>query len=108
MADKEDKWPENVSGKFYVDEQCIDCDLCRETAPDFFTRDDAGGYSYVCKQPEKPEKPLPKELEDLTAEQEKNLTADEKALLEQWEPGKKCKEALDGCPVDAIGEDGDE
>ena len=38
MADREDKNPENVSGKFYVDSQCIDCDLCRETAPANFTR----------------------------------------------------------------------
>ena len=35
MADKLDKWSDNVRGKFFVDEQCIDCDLCRETAPDF-------------------------------------------------------------------------
>ena len=51
MPDKEEKWPLNVLGKFYVDEQCIDCDLCRETAPEFFTRDDDGGYSYVHTQP---------------------------------------------------------
>lgn len=77
MANKTDKWPKNVSGKFYVDEQCIDCDLCRETAPDFFKRDDDGGYSYVYKQPS---------------------TADEIDL---------CKEALEGCPVNAIGDDGE-
>ena len=51
MADKAHKWPVNVKGKFYVDEQCIDCDLCRETAPDFFGRNDDGSYSYVRKQP---------------------------------------------------------
>ena len=28
MAEIEEKWPENILGKFYVDEQCIDCDLC--------------------------------------------------------------------------------
>ncbi len=33
MADVANKYPENAAGKFYVDEQCIDCDLCRETAP---------------------------------------------------------------------------
>ena len=38
MANKADKWESNVTGKFYVDQQCIDCDLCRETAPAFFTR----------------------------------------------------------------------
>lgn len=77
MAEKDDKWPENATGKFYVDEQCIDCDLCRETAPDFFTRDEDGGYSYVHKQP-----------------------GDQEGI-------DQCMEALEGCPVEAIGEDGD-
>ena len=76
MADKEEKWAENVDGKFYVDEQCIDCDLCRETAPDNFTREEDGGYSYVYKQPEN--------------NQELEL----------------CIEAMEGCPVEAIGNDG--
>ncbi|MEO7932177.1 MAG: ferredoxin [Chthoniobacterales bacterium] len=49
------RWPENVPGKYYVSASCMDCDLCRETAPDNFTRNNAGGYSYVCKQPETPE-----------------------------------------------------
>ena len=51
MAERDEKWPENVKGKFYVDEQCIDCDLCRETAPENFTRNEDGGYSLVYKQP---------------------------------------------------------
>ena len=76
MADKEEKWAENVEGAFYVDEQCIDCDLCRETAPDNFTREEDGGYSYVYKQPEN--------------NQELEL----------------CIEAMEGCPVEAIGNDG--
>jgi hypothetical protein len=38
MADIANKYAENVSGKFYVDDQCIDCDLCRETAPVNFTQ----------------------------------------------------------------------
>jgi ferredoxin len=76
MADAANKYPENVAGKFYVDEQCIDCDLCRETAPANFKRNDDGGHSYVYKQPESPE---------------------EEAL---------CKEAMEGCPVEAIGDNG--
>jgi ferredoxin len=40
MADAANKYPENVEGKFYVDDQCIDCDLCRETAPANFRRND--------------------------------------------------------------------
>ena len=51
MADIANKYPDNASGKYYVDNQCIDCDLCRETAPDNFKRNDDGGYSYVYKQP---------------------------------------------------------
>ena len=76
MADAANKYAENVAGKFYVDDQCIDCDLCRETAPANFKRNDDGGHSYVYKQPESPE---------------------EEAL---------CKEAMEGCPVEAIGSDG--
>ena len=38
MADIANKYAENVSGKFYVDDQCIDCDLCRETAPEASAR----------------------------------------------------------------------
>ena len=77
MANKADKWAQNTGGKFYVDQQCIDCDLCRETAPGFFTRHDEGGYSFVHKQP---------------------TTEDDVAL---------CMEALEGCPVEAIGNDGE-
>jgi ferredoxin len=76
MADVANKYAENVDGKFYVDDQCIDCDLCRETAPANFKRNDDGGHSFVYKQPENPE---------------------EEAL---------CKEAMEGCPVEAIGNDG--
>ena len=78
MANKNDKWAQNAPGKFYVDQQCIDCDLCRETAPSFFTRNDEGGYSFVHKQP----------------------TTEEEVA--------QCMEALEGCPVEAIGNDGEE
>ena len=77
MADIDDKTEKNVPGKFYVDCNCIDCDLCRETAPDFFGRDDDEGLSFVCKQP---------------------VTDEEIAL---------CTEAMEGCPVQAIGDDGE-
>ena len=76
MADREDKNQENIDGKFYVDTQCIDCDLCRETAPENFKREEDEGYSYVYKQPDNQEE------ED------------------------QCREAMEGCPVEAIGEDG--
>jgi len=76
MADKANKYTENAPGKYYVDNQCIDCDLCRETAPNNFARNDEGGYSIVTKQP----------------------TGDEES---------KCKDAKEGCPVEAIGDDGE-
>src|SRR5438067_11280954 len=49
MADAANKYPENVEGKFYVDDQCIDCDLCRETALENLRRNDDGRNSYVYK-----------------------------------------------------------
>ena len=76
MADLVNRYEDNTPGKFYVDNQCIDCDLCRETAPVNFRRNDDGGYSYVYKQP---------------------TSSDEEA---------QCKEAMEGCPVEAIGSDG--
>lgn len=76
MADADDKLARNVPGAWYVDSQCIDCDLCRQTAPANFDRSAEDGYSFVSKQPTTPD-----EL-------------------------KQCVEALDECPVEAIGDDG--
>ena len=55
MADLEYKYKDNVEGRYFVDEECIDCDLCRETSPTCFGRNDEEGYSYVFKQPENEE-----------------------------------------------------
>jgi ferredoxin len=76
MADLTKKLPENVAGRFYVDDTCIDCDLCRETAPDSFTRNDSAGHSFVFSQPAGP--------------------AQEAAAIA----------AMEECPVEAIGNDG--
>ena len=78
MADKDAKYEDNVSGKYYVDDTCIDCDACRAAAPDNFERNEDGGYSFVSKQPEN----------------------DEEEQL--------CVEAMEGCPVEAIGDDGED
>ncbi len=78
MAEYENRYEENAAGRFYVDDMCIDCDQCRQDAPDFFTREDNGGYSYVTRQP---------------------VTAEEIRL---------CEAAVDGCPIEAIGNDGHE
>jgi glyoxylase-like metal-dependent hydrolase (beta-lactamase superfamily II)/ferredoxin len=50
MALVELKRAENVSGDFFVDSTCIDCDLCRQIAPETFAR--AGEQSVVYQQPE--------------------------------------------------------
>ncbi|MBU4484261.1 ferredoxin [bacterium] len=51
MADVTNKKPDNVDGKYYVDDQCIDCRLCIDTAPNNFGHNDDEGYVFVCKQP---------------------------------------------------------
>jgi ferredoxin len=73
MADRNNRVTENVPGRFYVDATCIDCDLCRETAPGNFRRNDEGRRSYVARQPSGP---------------------DEESA---------CQAALEECPVEAIG-----
>ena len=55
MAKINEKWAINKSGAYYVDQECIDCDTCRTTAPDFFIRDEEEAHSYVQLQPETPE-----------------------------------------------------
>jgi glyoxylase-like metal-dependent hydrolase (beta-lactamase superfamily II)/ferredoxin len=44
---------ENSPGDFFVDTSCIDCDLCRQIAPDTFS--DVGDQSVVHHQPNTPE-----------------------------------------------------
>ena len=45
MAQLEERLPENVTGEFFVDSSCIDCDACRQIAPASFH--DHGGKSSV-------------------------------------------------------------
>ncbi len=49
MANVAQRLPENVSGDFYVDSTCIDCDTCRRIEPRVFV--EGSGYSYVGRQP---------------------------------------------------------
>ncbi len=77
MARFTHRYPLNVAGRFYIDDQCTDCDLCRECAPNNIRRDDRLGHSYVCRQPE---------------------TEDEIAA---------CMDGVRGCPTEAVGSDGD-
>jgi glyoxylase-like metal-dependent hydrolase (beta-lactamase superfamily II)/ferredoxin len=53
MASARLRRAENAAGDFFVDDTCIDCDLCRQIAPDTFSR--AGDQSAVHAQPGTPE-----------------------------------------------------
>ena len=86
MADKDDKWEDNVGGfsivtgqkvSFFVDKECILCSVCEDVAPNNFRLNDDEDHDICFKQPENES-----ELAD-------------------------CYEALESCPVDAIGDDGD-
>ena len=77
MADRNDKVSENVDGRYYVDSTCIDCGVCYDAASENFVSSEQGGYAYISKQP---------------------ATEEEEG---------KCREALEACPVDAIGDDGE-
>ena len=50
MANVEKRLAGNVPGDFFVDSSCIDCDACRQLAPEVFT--DSGDASIVFRQPE--------------------------------------------------------
>ena len=41
MANFEKRVPENVEGDFFADSTCIDCDTCRQVAPEAFAESDA-------------------------------------------------------------------
>ncbi len=77
MADIEDRLLYNLPGKYYVTSDCIDCDVCRQVAPSFFKEHEDDPYTYVYRQPQ---------AEEEIAE---------------------CEEALERCPVEAIGNDGE-
>jgi ferredoxin len=74
VAELTDRYEENAEGSWFVDAQCIDCDVCRVTAPANFARQEEKGYSYVMAQPSDPEQE------------------------------EKCREAMASCPVEAIGQ----
>ncbi len=77
MASYEDKVPQNVPGKYYVDHSCIYCDVCRDAAPEVFAYFQEMEWAYVYSQPRTPE------------EEE------------------RCREAMVACPTESIGDDGE-
>lgn len=76
MANRNQKTAGNVAGPFYVDDSCIDCDICRKEFPEYFSRNDDGGFSVVHRQPQTPA---------------------------EWA---RAQEALESCPTESIGNDG--
>jgi ferredoxin len=76
MADIDARLDFNVAGKHYVDDQCINCGVCNEIAPELFKTEDDEGYAFVAKQP----------------------VGDEELEL--------MKESIESCPVESIGDDG--
>jgi ferredoxin len=78
VATRSEKWKENSAGRYYVDRLCIACDACVIEAPRFFIMNDIEGHAYVKLQPKND-----KELQE-------------------------CENALASCPVEAIGNDGEE
>jgi ferredoxin len=85
MADPNDKWEDNTGGEaviggkrvsFYVDKECILCSVCSDAAPENFRMSDDEDHDICFKQPSNDEE------------------------LEQ------CYEAMENCPVEAIGDDG--
>jgi len=49
MADEKKRLDSNVTGNFFVDATCINCDTCRQLAPTSF--EEVGKFSAVTKQP---------------------------------------------------------
>lgn len=85
MADPTNKWEDNVvenvtiddkKVSFYVDKECILCSVCSDAAPNNFRMSDDEDHDIVYKQP-----------------------SDEEEL-------EQCYEAMENCPVEAIGDDG--
>ena len=77
MSDITERLPYNAPGQFYVDANCIACFMCSELAPASFKTNEDEGMNYVYHQPE---------------------TEEEIAAARQ---------AMDACPVEAIGDDGE-
>jgi len=50
MADPKRRLSANVEGSWFVDETCINCDACRQYAPDVFA--EVGDYSVIQHQPQ--------------------------------------------------------
>lgn len=86
MADWKNRWEDNIGGTaviggkkvgFFVDKECILCSVCSDAAPNNFRMSDAEDHDITYKQPEN----------------EEELAG--------------CYEAMENCPVEAIGDNGE-
>ena len=78
MPDRFNRYHKNIPGAFYVDNTCIRCDVCVQVAEKHFKLDsDNEEHAFVYAQPK---------------------TEEEKMA---------CQEAIENCPIEAIGDDGD-
>ncbi len=77
MADKNNKQPENVPGKWYVDTTCVPCNSCMDEAPTLLKYNADQSYVFFARQPA-------------------NAQEEECA-----------RRALDVCPTSSIGNDGE-
>ena len=75
MANHHNRWKQNIPGPYYVDDQCIACDACIMEAEGFFAMNDEDGHAYVKLQPHSDD------------------------------GREECENALEACPVEAIGRD---
>lgn len=78
MAIIEQRVAQNVPGRFYVEWTCIYCALCVEIAPTIFREFNERGWAFVFRQPA--------------------IEAEERAVIE----------AVEGCPTESIGFNGDQ
>ena len=77
MAEKTNKFEDNVPGKYYIDKSCTFCMVCMDEAPTNIKESEDGDHAVVFKQPE-------------NAEEEENM-----------------RNAMEGCPTESVDNDGE-
>ena len=75
MADRNFKFSDNAPGRFFVDQECIYCGLCSQIASDYFSHSAEMDHDICYNQP---------------------ITEEGISL---------CIEAMESCPVEAIGDE---
>ena len=76
MPDTEERWSDNVPGRYYVNKDCVVCTVCSDMAPLHFTLAKDEDHYFVSLQPRNEK---------------------EEAVV---------KAAMEGCPMGAVCDDG--